>query len=47
MKGEKTGGRTKGTPNKATQEVRNLFEQLVRDNLPITTKLPQPVRGQD
>jgi len=33
MKGEKTGGRTKGTPNKATQEVRNLFEQLVRDNL--------------
>ena len=30
----KKGGRTKGTPNKATQEVRNLFEQLVRDNLP-------------
>ena len=34
MKGEKTGGRTKGTPNKVTQEVRDLFEQLVRDNLP-------------
>ena len=34
MKGEKTGGRTKGTPNKATQEVRQLFHQLVRDNLP-------------
>ena len=34
MKGEKTGGRTKGTPNKVTQEVRDLFDQLVRDNLP-------------
>jgi hypothetical protein len=34
MKGEKTGGRTKGTPNKVTQEVRDLFSQLVRDNLP-------------
>lgn len=34
MKGEKTGGRTKGTPNKVTQEVRELFSQLVRDNLP-------------
>ena len=34
MKGEKTGGRTKGTPNKVTQEVRDLFAQLVRDNLP-------------
>ena len=34
MKGEKTGGRAKGTPNKATQEVRELFSQLVRDNLP-------------
>ena len=30
----KVGGRKKGTPNKATQEVRQLFDQLVRDNLP-------------
>ena len=31
---KKVGGRTKGTPNKVTQEVRDLFSQLVRDNLP-------------
>jgi hypothetical protein len=31
---KKVGGRTKGTPNKVTQEVRELFSQLVRDNLP-------------
>ena len=34
MKGEKTGGRAKGTPNKVTQEVRELFNELVRENLP-------------
>lgn len=34
MKGEKTGGRAKGTPNKVTQEVRQLFNELVRENLP-------------
>ena len=34
MKGEKTGGRAKGTTNKVTQEVRQLFNELVRENLP-------------
>ena len=34
MKREKTGGRAKGTPNKVTQEVRQLFNELVRENLP-------------
>ena len=34
MKREKTGGRAKGTQNKVTQEVRQLFNELVRENLP-------------
>ena len=34
MKREKTGGRAKGTPNKVTQEVRQLLNELVRENLP-------------
>lgn len=33
MKGEKTGGRKKGVPNKTTQEVREMFSQLLSENL--------------
>jgi hypothetical protein len=33
MKAEKTGGRTKGTPNKVTQEIRELFYELIRGNM--------------
>lgn len=32
MKGQKTGGRKKGTPNKATSTLRDWFLQLVNDN---------------
>jgi hypothetical protein len=32
-KGTKTGGRTKGTPNRTTNEIRNHFQKLVDDNL--------------
>ncbi|MDT8413554.1 MAG: hypothetical protein RQ875_13900 [Vicingaceae bacterium] len=31
--GIKTGGRTKGTPNKITTEIRERYSQLVNDNL--------------
>lgn len=30
--GKKTGGRTKGTPNKATKEFRETVQQLLEDN---------------
>ena len=29
----KTGGRTKGTPNKSTNELRNIFQSLLEANL--------------
>jgi hypothetical protein len=32
-KGEKTGGRTKGTPNRTTAEIREIFQQLINENL--------------
>ena len=32
-KGIKTGGRTKGTQNKSTAEIREHFQKLVTDNL--------------
>lgn len=32
-KGFKSGGRTQGTPNKVTAEIRSMFEQLVSNNL--------------
>jgi len=32
-KGIKTGGRSSGTPNKITQEVRELFSELIRGNM--------------
>jgi hypothetical protein len=32
-KKEKTGGRTKGTPNRTTNEIRERFQKLVDDNL--------------
>jgi uncharacterized protein YjcR len=31
--GIKTGGRTKGTPNRTTNEIRERFQKLVDDNL--------------
>jgi len=33
MKGEKTGGRVKGTPNKENQSIRDAFKLLVENNL--------------
>lgn len=32
-KGEKTGGRSKGTPNRTTAEIRELFQKLIDENL--------------
>lgn len=32
-KGEKTGGRSKGTPNRSTSEIRELFKSLIEENL--------------
>jgi hypothetical protein len=32
MRGQKTGGRKKGTPNKATSETRNVVAAFVNDN---------------
>ncbi len=32
-KKEKTGGRTKGTPNHTTKEIRNLYQSLVSENI--------------
>ena len=32
-KGIKTGGRTKGTPNKTTSEIREHFQNLIAENL--------------
>ena len=31
--GKKTGGRTKGTPNKTTREIREYFQNLINSNL--------------
>jgi hypothetical protein len=31
--GIKTGGRTKGTPNKTTSEIREHYQRLITDNL--------------
>ena len=31
--GKKTGGRTKGTPNKTTKEIREYFQNLINSNL--------------
>lgn len=31
--GQKTGGRTKGTPNRNTHEIREQFQFLINDNL--------------
>ncbi len=33
MKGKKTGGRSKGTPNKTTNEVREIVKSFVVNNL--------------
>jgi len=33
-KGNKLGGRTSGSKNKVSQEIRNTFLQLLEDNLP-------------
>ncbi|WP_242120954.1 hypothetical protein [Aestuariivivens sediminicola] len=34
-KGKKTGGRTKGTPNKITKEIREYFQNLIVSNIDI------------
>jgi hypothetical protein len=33
MKGKKTGGRTKGTPNRTTNELRDLIKDFVNQNI--------------
>ena len=33
MKRQKTGGRTIGTPNKTSAEIRNLFQTLIENNI--------------
>lgn len=33
MRGMKTGGRSKGTPNKATQNIKDAYCKLLEDNL--------------
>lgn len=33
--GKKTGGRTKGTPNKTTSEIRDHYQNLINSNLPL------------
>lgn len=38
MKREKTGGRTKGTPNKTTAEIREAFNELISSKLPELSK---------
>ena len=43
-KGKKTGGRTKGTPNKATVEAKTACSQLV-DNPEYRTKLATRLRA--
>ena len=43
MKGKKTGGRTKGTPNKITKEIREAYELLISHNLPNMGKWLQDI----
>ena len=38
MKGQKTGGRQAGTPNKVTTEIRNFLSSLVFDNMDLITQ---------
>ncbi len=38
MKGQKTGGRQKGTPNKATKEIRDFFTNFFNDNKELFTQ---------
>lgn len=38
MKGQKTGGRQKGTPNKVTSDIRQAYRQIIEDNLPNVDK---------
>ena len=38
MKGQKTGGRQAGTPNKVTTEIRNFLSSLVFDNIDLITQ---------
>ena len=33
MKGKKTGGREKGTPNKLTKDIREAYETLINNNI--------------
>ena len=35
---QKTGGRQKGTPNKTTKEVRELFHGIIEENIPNINK---------
>ena len=42
--GKKFGGRTKGTPNKTTEEIRESFQELISGNL---DKLKEDLEGME
>lgn len=44
---EKKGGRTKGTPNKTTNKIREAFTKLVEDNLENMTTWLADIAGDD
>lgn len=46
-KREKTGGRKKGTPNKTTEELRNLVVALTNSNFENVQKALEEVRKED
>jgi hypothetical protein len=47
MKGEKTGGRSKGVPNKITQTARELFASTLEQQVPNLLEAFESVRESD
>lgn len=45
--GKKTGGRTKGTPNKLTKELRSFLKELVQKELNAAPALIKNLEGKD
>ena len=45
--GKKFGGRTKGTPNKSTQEIRNAYQMLLENNIPNLIKWLDKIAEKD
>ena len=44
---KKTGGRTKGTPNKSTRDIREAYRMLIENNLDSLTKWLEEVAVKD